>query len=317
MKKTILFIFLFVCTGMLYGFTNDGFIRHSFKILTNPTVTDKITLTDGTDPHIIQAEQEAGLGGRLTFGVDETAKVVLLCDYGDVDVDFGLAAQSNPGLYVYNSAADAFCRLASGGLYSTGGLSVNAYAIEARQNADRASGNSFTFISSENVELTDDNGVQSWVYIEPKINQSSTGAYNALQIKVTETGVGDGSTGTGATNNMFVAGTTADDDMFKMSVTPGNKGNFYVTGNITAGGDCCADFVFDDNYGLKSLKQLASEIDILGHLPGMTQGVGEEKKSLNVGQAIKELIVKVEEQTLYILQLHSRIEELEGKQNSQ
>jgi len=46
-------------------------------------------------------------------------------------------------------------------------------------------------------------------------------------------------------------------------------------------------------------------------LPGMTQGVGTEQKPLDLGKAIGELIVKVEEQSLYIAQLHKRIKDLE------
>ena len=45
----------------------------------------------------------------------------------------------------------------------------------------------------------------------------------------------------------------------------------------------------------------------------MTQGVGKEQKALDLGKAISELIVKTEEQALYIMELHSKLEALEAK----
>ncbi|MDD5204420.1 MAG: hypothetical protein PHS17_03315, partial [Desulfobacterales bacterium] len=57
-------------------------------------------LTDGTDTHTIKAVQETGLGGRLTFGLDETARTMVICDYGAVDTDFGLSAASDPSIFL-------------------------------------------------------------------------------------------------------------------------------------------------------------------------------------------------------------------------
>jgi hypothetical protein len=92
--------------------------------------------------------------------------------------------------------------------------------------ADLAAGNTYAFESDNNIELTDTDAEQSWLYVEPKINQSATAGYNGLKIKVTETALGDGSTGTGATNNLIVAGTSANADMFKVT----NTGNVVAEG---------------------------------------------------------------------------------------
>jgi len=67
--------------------------------------------------------------------------------------------------------------------------------------ADVASGNMINFVTGTNAELTDTNAEQSFFYIEPKIKQTLTGAYNGLKINVIERGVGDGSTGDG--NNLL------------------------------------------------------------------------------------------------------------------
>jgi len=61
---------------------------------------------DGTDTSIIKHLQETGLGGRLTVGLDETARTMVICDAGDMATDLGLAAASNPTLYIQNAAAD-------------------------------------------------------------------------------------------------------------------------------------------------------------------------------------------------------------------
>jgi hypothetical protein len=72
-----------------------------------------------------------------------------------------------------------------------------------------------TFNSDTDIELTDTNGEQSWLYVEPKINQvnAETGAanYNALQIKVTETDID-----TAGDNNLIKAG-VGTSNYFKVS----------------------------------------------------------------------------------------------------
>ena len=56
---------------------------------------------------------------------------------------------------------------------------------------------------------------------------------------------------------------------------------------------------------------LRTGIEEHGHLPGMTQGVGEDTERINVNKALEELLIKVEEYGLYILELGGRIEVLE------
>jgi hypothetical protein len=60
---------------------------------------------------------------------------------------------------------------------------------------DVVSGDVFSFRSNANVEIVDTDGSQAWFYIAPKINQSGTAGYQALKIDVTETALGDGTTG--------------------------------------------------------------------------------------------------------------------------
>ena len=184
----------------------------------NATFQDTITLKDANGTHIIKSVLEPGLDSRFTIGVDEVARTFVVCDAGDVDTDFGLNAQGDPCLYFMSNAGAKGLKINKDSL---SGMSI--LYLYPTQNfvaefiIDLASGNPFTFKSSTNIELTDTNGEQSWMYIEPKINQSATAAYNGLKIKVTETATGDATTGDGGgTNNLILAGTSVDPDMFKV-----------------------------------------------------------------------------------------------------
>lgn len=81
------------------------------------------------------------------------------------------------------------------GLFSSGKLSIGA-------ESNMTSGDAVS-INSTGGALLDTNGEQSWVEVAPTVNQSGTAAYNALKIDVTETALGDGTTGDG--NNLINA----------------------------------------------------------------------------------------------------------------
>jgi len=91
----------------------------------------------------------------------------------------------------------------------------------------------------------------------------------------------------------------------KLCIEP--DGDLVVFGDIIAVGSCC-DYIFKDNYKLPTLKELDHYINKNRCLPNMTINKGG-KISFQAMQ--KELIEKTEEQTLYILQLHKRLEVLE------
>lgn len=185
----------------------------------NATFQDTITLRDAIYIHIIKAVNEPGLNGRLTIGLDEVARTMVICDAGDVDIDFGLSVSSVPRLVITNATGYPGMNITNDTIYRDGGgLKIQSYSgFTMAILADKSAGNVFRFDSSVGAELTDTNAEQSWVYIEPKINQSATAAYNGLKIKITETATGDATTGEGGgTNNLILAGTSVDPDMFKV-----------------------------------------------------------------------------------------------------
>jgi len=159
----------------------------------------------------IRGIDEPGLGHRLTVGLDETSRVMVICDLGDIDVDFGQTPKADPTLIIFNAPFNASLTLSSQTIQAAWNLNILATNNWiARRMGDLAFGNGFVFDSMANIELTDTNAEQAWVYIEPKINQTSTAGYVAVLVDVTETNLGDASAGAGynALLDLRVAGTT-------------------------------------------------------------------------------------------------------------
>jgi hypothetical protein len=74
-----------------------------------------------------------------------------------------------------------------------------------------------------------------------------------------------------------------------------------------------ADYVFDENYSLNSLEEVERFVKENKHLPGIPSADVLEDKGVNVALMSNALLEKVEELTLYIIQLEKRISEIENK----
>lgn len=73
-----------------------------------------------------------------------------------------------------------------------------------------------------------------------------------------------------------------------------------------------SDFVFDNNYHLMSLKDTESFIKQNGHLPNVPSATEVEKEGIGLGEMNAVLLQKIEELTLYVIELEKKIEELKG-----
>lgn len=73
------------------------------------------------------------------------------------------------------------------------------------------------------------------------------------------------------------------------------------------------DYVFEDDYELTSLKELETQIEALGHLPGVPSAEQVEAEGAKVGEVQTILLEKIEELTLYVIDLQKQIEVLENK----
>jgi hypothetical protein len=76
------------------------------------------------------------------------------------------------------------------------------------------------------------------------------------------------------------------------------------------------DYVFTNNYKLMPLADLQNFITKNNHLPNIPKASVIEKEGLEVGEMQRKLMEKVEELTLYILDLQKQIDELKKKNRS-
>lgn len=76
------------------------------------------------------------------------------------------------------------------------------------------------------------------------------------------------------------------------------------------------DYVFDEDYDLLPLSELDSHIKAHRHLPGIPSQSDMEGAGLAIGEMQTKLLEKVEELTLYILQLNDRIEQSETEKEA-
>jgi hypothetical protein len=76
------------------------------------------------------------------------------------------------------------------------------------------------------------------------------------------------------------------------------------------------DYVFDKNYQLMSLSEVEQYIKENHHLPSVPSAAEVEKNGINIGQMNEILLKKVEELTLYMIQLKKEYEELKVEMNT-
>ena len=80
-----------------------------------------------------------------------------------------------------------------------------------------------------------------------------------------------------------------------------------------SGQPCWPDFVFDENYKLLPLHELNTFIQLNKRLPNIPSATEVENDGINVGEMNRILLQKIEELTLYIIQMEKRIQELEKR----
>ncbi len=74
-----------------------------------------------------------------------------------------------------------------------------------------------------------------------------------------------------------------------------------------------ADFVFEDSYTLKTLQEVENYIKENKKLPGIEPAKEMEAKGANLGELNSKLLQKIEELTLYVIQLNKDVEDLKEK----
>jgi hypothetical protein len=67
------------------------------------------------------------------------------------------------------------------------------------------------------------------------------------------------------------------------------------------------DYVFDKNYTLPNLKEVSAFIQVNNHLPNIPSASEVESDGIKLGDMSKRMMEKIEELTLYAIQLDEQI----------
>ena len=74
-----------------------------------------------------------------------------------------------------------------------------------------------------------------------------------------------------------------------------------------------SDFVFDNDYELRSLEEVAQHIKEKGHLPEIPNETEALTEGINLGEMNAKLLQKIEELTLYLINQNEEIKQLKNK----
>lgn len=85
------------------------------------------------------------------------------------------------------------------------------------------------------------------------------------------------------------------------------------TNDITVDMNNAADYVFDDNYDLKSLNEVESYVKANKHLPGVPSAAEMAENGMSVAEMSNLLLEKVEELTLHMIELQKENQALKAK----
>ncbi|KAB5483628.1 hypothetical protein [Flagellimonas hadalis] len=95
------------------------------------------------------------------------------------------------------------------------------------------------------------------------------------------------------------------------------SGNIVVAGKVESREvkvtvDAGADYVFKDGYDLKSLEEVQKYIQEHGHLPNIPSAKEIEAEGIQLGEMNMKLLEKIEELTLYVIELKKENQEIKN-----
>lgn len=96
------------------------------------------------------------------------------------------------------------------------------------------------------------------------------------------------------------------DPLLKLSA----NGNLSVKGSITANVNLGADFVFEDDYNLPSLSEVKRFVKLNKHLIGIQSEKEMIENGLNLTEFSIKLLQKIEELTLYVIELEEELDKI-------
>jgi hypothetical protein len=219
-------------------------------------------------------------------------------------------------------------------VFQAGGGTMVGYQSAAQQNVSVMSGANYTdagpgqiwSVQSNGFLLTGSSHLSKFVnsYIKTTLTTgSSIGSYYMLYLA--KEASGDGQATVSQLGNYYGLYQESEDakNYFAGKVCIGNPGpNQYdlikealtVNGNIVARKlkitqNVWADFVFEDTYKLPNLKDVESFIKEHKHLPEVISAKEVEEKGIDVGESQAMLLKKIEELTLYLIDMQKQLED--------
>ncbi|MES2275705.1 MAG: hypothetical protein V4592_06770 [Bacteroidota bacterium] len=177
---------------------------------------------------------------------------------------------------------------------TSGGLAFNGTVLKAYQNGDQT--DFYLAVNSSTGYYT----------FAIKAYTVGFGISNGLVTITTQTATPSGTDVTASLNINPIMITDADGNIGLNTASPDPGYKLSVNGKIRAKEikveTGWADYVFDSNYRLRPLKEVAAYIDQNHHLPDVPSTADVAKNGINIGETNALLLKKIEELTLYLIE---------------
>lgn len=152
-------------------------------------------------------------------------------------------------------------------------------------------------------------------FIKSNINPIAIGSGSNYTMSIYNNRVGIGTMNPNANATLDVSGNFLASGKVGIGTTniASNEYKLFVEGNIRArkvrvDADLWPDYVFDSSYKIPTLEELEAFIKKNKHLPGVAPASQVEKEGVDVGDNQTLLLKKIEELTLYIIELNKKTE---------
>lgn len=247
-----------------------------------------------------------------SYGVTHTDGTITVGTY----VGFGmgwLGTKSNHPLTFFTRDAGQQMTLLTNGNLGVGTilpdyrLNVNSTIVQSNTNTNLLK------LTGQNPLMSFSNGTTDFGYIKAWSYQPYAPFTNGLVI-----GSSPGYPIFFSTNNYSVSMIVADNGNVGIG-TANPTYKLSVNGNVRSKEVVVetgwADYVFNNNYKLKPLQEVEKFIEQNKHLSGIPSADEIEKNGLQLGDTQKKMMEKIEELTLYVIELNQQIKELQNKTN--
>lgn len=271
--------------GALYNNTtgNNNTADGAKALFSNTTGSNNSVLGYNTGIGITTGKSNTILGANVTGLPSDLNNTVILAD-GD----------GNRRVYINNNGNTGIGTSTPRGLFDVAGTG-DIYLVN-----NPVSGTLQSILIPGHIYIAPYNDGSNLCYIQAR-RSDNTGSTN-LRFRTTNAGtlveamsiLSNGNVGIGTTNPTQ-----------KLSV----NGTIQAKDIIVETG--WSDFVFDDHYKLSSLEEVEKFIKTNKHLPEIPSQSDVEKNGVALGNVSSKLLMKIEELTLYIIEINKKIEKLE------